>query len=361
LIRYLPGKPAYGVAVDFHGEREMEFQTTIIMSKAINILVVEDSDNDTQLLLDELRRSGYEPRHRRVETYDDMHKAIEKEKWDVVVSDYTMPQFSGSEALKLFDGFNLEIPFIFVSGTHGEDAAVRMMKAGADDYIVKGNLSRLVPAIEREMESARSRHARLRAEAVMQQFEAIVNSCEDAIYGINLDSAIISWNPAAEQIYGYREDEIIGRSITVLFPPHRRDELLGTVAQVRRGDLVGSYETERQHKDGKIISVYMTSSPIKNTRREVIGASVITRDITEQKQNDQDCLNLIADLTSALSHGKTLAGPLCICTACQRIQEAEGDWQPIEMYLANKFDTALSQGICPDCWDESGATGKARS
>lgn len=323
------------------------------MPKLINILVVEDSENDTQLLLAELRRHGYAPSHRRVETYDDLHAAFAKEKWDVVVSDYTMPQFSGSEALKLFNGFQLDIPFIFVSGTQGEDAAVRMMKAGADDYIVKGNLARLVPAIEREMDSARSHHARLRAEAVMQQFEAIVDSCEDAIYGKDLDSTIISWNPAAERIYGYRAEEIIGRSIAVLFPPHRRDELLGTMAQVRRGDLVGSYETERRRKDGTVISVYMTSSPIKNARQEVIGASVIARDITKQKQDDQDCLNLIADLTQALSRGKALAGPLCLCTCCQRIQEAEGDWLSIEMFLANKFDAPLTPGLCLDCSEES--------
>lgn len=322
------------------------------MSKAINVLVVEDSEDDTQLLMSELRRNGYKPKYRRVETSEDMNSAIQQHEWDVVVSDYTMPQFSGSEALKLFNGLKLQIPFIFVSGTYGEEAAVRMMKAGADDYIVKGNLSRLVPAIEREIESARSRHARVRAEATMQQFAAIIESSEDAIYGMDLDSSINSWNPAAERIYGYHAEEIIGRFIAVLFPQSRRDELLGTMAQVQRGDLVGSYDTERQRKDGQIISMHMTSSPIKNTEGKIIGASVIARDISKQKQDDQDCLNLIADLSRAMSQVKDTAALLSICSSCKRVHENRGDWLPIEVYLADKFDTTLTHCICPECPDK---------
>jgi len=325
------------------------------MSKVINVLVVEDSESDTQLLLAELRRNGYEARHRRVETSKDLQNAIEQNEWDVVVSDYTMPQFSGSEALKLVNDFKRDIPFIFVSGTHGEEAAVRMMKAGADDYIVKGNLSRLVPAIEREMTSARARHDRMRAEAITQQFAAIIESSEDAIYAKDLDSTITSWNPAAERIYGYRAKEIIGRSITVLFPGNQRDELLGTMAQVRRGDFVGSYDTERQRKDGRIISVHMTSSPIRNTGGKIIGASVITRDISKQKQDDQDCLNLIADLTRALGQTRLPGGLLPICSSCKRIRENQNGWLPIETYLANTSDATITHGICPECSDKFSA------
>jgi PAS domain S-box-containing protein len=328
------------------------------MSKAINILVVEDSENDTQLLVDELRRHGYEPRHRRVETSEGLHRAIEQREWDVVVSDYTMPQFSGSEALKLFNAFQLDIPFIFVSGTHGEEAAVRMMKAGADDYIVKGNLARLVPAIEREMESARSRHERLRAEAAMHQLAAIVESSEDAIYGMDLDSTITSWNPAAERIYGYAAREIIGRSVAVLFPSNRRDELLGTMAQVRRGDLVGSYDTERRRKDGQIITMHMTSSPIRNAAGKIIAASVIARDISKQKQDEQDCLDLITDLTNALKQAKPAPVTLGVCAECNQVRENKGDWQPVETYLETKLNATLTPDLCPDCSDPVSAAAK---
>ena len=150
-----------------------------------------------------------------------------------------------------------------VSGIYGEEEAVTMMKAGANDYIMKGRLSRLVPALERELESALNRHLQKRATGAMQFLAAIVESTEDAIYGKNLDSIIVSWNPAAERLFGYEAEEIIGHSIVTLFPPNRRDEMLDILASIRRGDTVGILDAERRHKSGRIIPVSVTVSPIR--------------------------------------------------------------------------------------------------
>jgi two-component system, cell cycle sensor histidine kinase and response regulator CckA len=331
------------------------------MAIPINVLVVEDSDDDTLLMMRELRQHGYEPLHRRVETAQDLRLAIEQRAWDVVVSDHNMPRFNGSEALEIFKGLKLNIPFIFVSGTHGEEAAVHMMKAGANDYIVKGQLSRLVPAIEREMESARSRRAQRRAEDAMHHLAAIVTSTEDAIYSVNLDGAIISWNFAAEKIYGYRADEIIGRSIAILFPSSRRDELLESMAQIRRGELVGICETERLRKDGRIISICLTISPIKNAGDKIIGTSVIARDISKQKQEEQDRLKLITELTAALRQVQTLTGLLPICASCKRIRDDDDNWMKIETYVARTSRAVFTHGICPECSEkfEAGAVKNA--
>jgi two-component system, cell cycle sensor histidine kinase and response regulator CckA len=319
------------------------------MSKSINVLVVEDSELDTQLLLQELRRNGYEPTHSRVDTAERMHLAFQQRNWDVVLSDFSMPRFSGGDALEMLVGSNLDIPFIFVSGTLGEEAAVRMMKAGASDYFIKGNLSRLVPAIEREMEAAQKRRDRSRAEAAMHHLAAIVDSSEDAIYSVNLDSLIISWNQSAQKIYGYRAEEIIGRSITVLFPLSRRDELLETLAHLRLGQLVEVYETERQRKDGLIIPISMTTSPIKNTSGKIIGASVIARDISRQRQNEEDQMKLIAELTVALRHVRSFAGSIPVCAYCKRIRDKQNQWLPVEEYIAGSSNTFFTHGICPEC------------
>jgi PAS domain S-box-containing protein len=330
----------------------LEFFKGLVMSKPINVLVVEDSENDTLLLMSELERNGYEPRHCRVETAEGMRSALHQSSWDVIVSDYTMPQFNGSEALKLYAGQSLDIPFIFVSGTHGEEAAVDMMKAGANDYIVKGNLSRFVSAIEREMESVRSRRAQIRAEAAMHHLAAIVESSEDAIYSVNLDGAIISWNPAAEKIYGYQAQEVMRRSIAALFPLTRRDELLETMSHLRRGELVGTYETERLRKDGRVIPIAMTTSSIKNAAGKIIGASVIARDISNQKQEEKDRMTLIAELTDALSRVQTLAGLLLMCTHCKRIRDDNDNWLHVETYIASKTGAMFTYGICPECWEK---------
>ena len=138
------------------------------MSQALRVLIVEDSEDDALLLVRALRRAGYDVVHERVDTAEDMMAALARQGWDIVVSDYSMPNFTGTGALALLKKSGLDIPFIFVSGTIGEDTAVAAMKAGAQDYIMKGNLTRLTPAIEREVGESRVRRERRRAEEQVQ-------------------------------------------------------------------------------------------------------------------------------------------------------------------------------------------------
>ncbi|MDP2209832.1 MAG: response regulator, partial [Bacteroidota bacterium] len=140
------------------------------MNKLLKVLIVEDSEDDVQLLLRELKKGGYKPTHKRVETATAMKKAL-KEHWDIIISDYKMPKFSGPDALRVLHASNLDIPFIIVSGSVGEDAAVETLKEGAHDFITKMNLARLVPAIEREIEEFKIRKAHKQAEEALQQSE----------------------------------------------------------------------------------------------------------------------------------------------------------------------------------------------
>ncbi len=139
------------------------------MTKPLRALVVEDSEDDTELLLRELRHGGYAPEHARVDTSEAMREALAKRAWDIVFSDFTMPQFNAFDALALLRSTGLDIPFIIVSGTIGEDRAVIAMKAGAHDYILKGNLKRLVPAVERELREAYVRQERRKAEETIHR------------------------------------------------------------------------------------------------------------------------------------------------------------------------------------------------
>ena len=134
------------------------------MSKPLRILVVEDSENDTLLLLHELRRGDYDPTFERVDTPAAMGAALERQSWDVVVADFSMPHFNALAALELLKKRELDLPFIIVSGTIGEELAVAAMKNGAKDYIMKGNLARLLPAVDRELLEAVERRERKRVE-----------------------------------------------------------------------------------------------------------------------------------------------------------------------------------------------------
>jgi two-component system cell cycle sensor histidine kinase/response regulator CckA len=139
------------------------------MKKPLRALIVEDSASDAELLLADLSRADYDVTYERVDTADAMKAALERDTWDVVLSDFSMPRFSGMAALAVLQETGRDLPFIVISGTIGEEAAVSALKAGAHDFLVKGRLARLMPAIEREMRDVADRRAHLQLEDQLRQ------------------------------------------------------------------------------------------------------------------------------------------------------------------------------------------------
>jgi two-component system cell cycle sensor histidine kinase/response regulator CckA len=146
------------------------------MTTPLRALVVEDSEDDTALLVRELRRGGYEVTFERIDSPAAMSKALAEKEWDIVICDYSMPHFSGTDALKILRAKDSEVPFIFLSGTIGEETAVAALKNGAQDYLMKDDLKRLLPAVQRELRETVQRRERKQLEAQvqrLQKFEAI--------------------------------------------------------------------------------------------------------------------------------------------------------------------------------------------
>ena len=139
------------------------------MAKAVRVLIVEDFEDDAALMLLELRRGGFDPVHTRVEDATALRAALRDDSWDIVICDHVLPQFDSFMALKIVREERLDLPFIVVSGTVGEEVAVEVMKSGANDYLLKDSLIRLVPAIERELEEAESRRQRRHVEDQLRQ------------------------------------------------------------------------------------------------------------------------------------------------------------------------------------------------
>src|SRR5438034_3087615 len=137
------------------------------MRVPLRVLIAEDSEDDARLLLRELQQAGYQPTYERVDTPAAMATALDRHAWDLVIGDYSMPAFSGPAALALLRARDPDTPFIFVSGTIGEDVAVEAMKAGAQDFLTKGNLRRLIPAIQRELRDTEVRRERRRAQTAL--------------------------------------------------------------------------------------------------------------------------------------------------------------------------------------------------
>src|SRR5437867_10804309 len=142
------------------------------MAEQLRILLVEDSPNDAELVLRELTRGGLDFQSRRVQTEAAFRRELDEFQPHLVISDFSMPQFSGPRALAIARESRADIPFIFISGTIGENVAVDMMKAGADDYVMKNNLARLLPALERELREAEVGRGRRLAEERLHESEA---------------------------------------------------------------------------------------------------------------------------------------------------------------------------------------------
>ena len=147
------------------------------MSKPLRVLIVDDYQDDAELLMRELRCGGYAPTFERVETASAMKMMLENHAWDIVLADHSMPHFSAIGALTQLQLSGLDLPFIIVSGSIGEGNAVACMKAGAHDYVMKDDLARLVPAIEREMIEAKERRkCNLAVEALRKNRTSLANA-----------------------------------------------------------------------------------------------------------------------------------------------------------------------------------------
>ena len=188
------------------------------MDKPLRVLLIEDSEDDAVLILRELRKAGYTPVSERVETEYTMRSALSSQKWDIILSDYNMPEFCAAEALSVYRECGIEVPFIIVSGAVGEEKAVQLMKEGAHDYVMKDNLKRLVPAIERELKESEDRKSRKIAEDSYRKSDFIVNASRDMMALINRSGIFETVNSSFCKIFGKeRQQEIVGHSVSEMW------------------------------------------------------------------------------------------------------------------------------------------------
>jgi PAS domain S-box-containing protein len=268
------------------------------------VLLVEDSENDAMLLLRELRRGGYKPLSQRVCTPEDMKEALRAadatdEPFQVVISDYYMPRFSAPDALRLLRDLGYDLPFIVVSGKIGEDAAVGIMKAGADDYLSKESMSRLCPAIERELREAEVRRDRERAEKELVRSEDRFRHLVEQIPAVTyvqepIDSvtpkAITYMSPQYEAMLGYPpEKEMLDEEhwLRVLHPDDRERVL----AEELRTDETGEpYRIEYRQiaSDGRVVWVRDEATLIKDEEGNSLYWLGVQYDITEQKRTEEE-------------------------------------------------------------------------
>jgi len=226
------------------------------------------------------------------------------------------------------------------------------MKAGAHDFIVKDNLARLAPAIERELREAQIRAQRAADLEKLFYLAAIVDSTGEAIISQNMDGIITTWNTGARQLFGYTEAEAVGRSVFMIMPESLRPTRLEIFEKLRNGEPIPPFETKRVRKDGVEVDVYLAISPIKDAEGNLMGASAIAYDITERKKLEDERTKMIEQLNETLSKVRTLSGLLPICANCKKIRDDKGYWQKLETFVHEHSNAEFSHSICPECMEK---------
>jgi PAS domain S-box-containing protein len=260
--------------------------------------------------------------------------SIRQRRPDLVLTDVMMPGMDGLELLRQIraDASTRDIPVILLSARAGEESRVEGFDAGADDYLIKPFSAReLIARVKANLQLAKERSKSIAAirdsEQRLRWFGSIVESSEDAVVSKNLDGIIRSWNSGAERVFGYSAKEAVGQPITLVIPEDRQSEERDILTRIRRGQRIEHFETVRRRKDGSLIVVSLTVSPVKDGEGKIVGASKIARDITEQKRNQE----LITTLAREAEHrSKNLLANVQATVHLSRADTTEGLKEAIE-------------------------------
>jgi PAS domain S-box-containing protein len=264
------------------------------MKTPLRVLIVEDSEFDAQVIVSLLRKGGYDVAFQRVEDAESMRRALEADSWQLILADYNLPTFNAPAALDVLKSTGLDLPFLIVSGGIGEDIAVACMKAGAHDYLMKGNLHRLAPAVERELREAANRANQREARRAFIESELryrlLWETCPDAVLLMDPRGTIEFANPAVRELFGFSPEELIGRPLSVLQPeklaPAHRLEIQRYLESGLKAVLWRGTETAGLRRDGVEVPIEVSlSDMLLNGQRRIVG---FIRDVTERKRAERE-------------------------------------------------------------------------
>ena len=263
------------------------------MTTPLRLLIAEDSETDAKLVLAELRRGGWTIEHVRVEDPVAMRAELARAPWDLIVSDWTMPHFSGAEALAALHESGLDIPFIIVTGTIGEENAVEAMRTGAHDFVLKDRLARLTPAVRRELAERKvresRRHAQLALRASEERYRRIVETTSQGVWITDAAGRTTFLNGRMTRMLGVGPADVVGRPIDAFLPEADRAAHAPWLARSRPGS--DAAELDLLRADGTVLAARMETTPILDDEGRFEGVLAMVTDVTERKRT-QEALRL---------------------------------------------------------------------
>jgi two-component system, cell cycle sensor histidine kinase and response regulator CckA len=304
------------------------------MTERISILLLEDNQSDALLIQGTLESGGLRPVFQHVESGQKFEKALRDSTPDLIISDFSIPGYSGKRALEAAQSLSPDVPFIFYSGTIGEEAAIEALKCGATDYVLKDKPKRLIAAIQRALrESAQRRQQREAAAQIAAQAQ-LLNLATDAIIVRDLEDRIEFWNQGAERLYGFTRAEILGRKSTEFIPPASQEVFnLAKRLTVEQGH----WEGEKEHvtKDGNQVIVMSRWTLVRNQSGEPERILAINTDITEKKRLEKQFLRAqrlesVGTLASGIAHDlNNILAPILM--ACEFLKDVQPTREAAEM------------------------------
>jgi PAS domain S-box-containing protein len=270
--------------------------------KQVRVLYIEDNEDDALLTLRELEKNSFQVAYYRVENAGQMKEALSGGEWDIIFADYTVPGFGALPALKILRDSGFDIPFIIITGTIDEETAVSAMKGGADDYIMKDRLGRLVPSVERSLAEFATRREHKRAQkeagAANAKLAAIVEMIPDIFSIIDLNGRIQMVNSSFDKFTGKKRSYLVGRSFLESFPLDDAVQFSMDEAQAFSPKTVLRTESVIR-KNRKEYYFDTMSVPLPDTGGEITGIVSISRDNTEKKNIELELQNRISQLQKA--------------------------------------------------------------
>jgi PAS domain S-box-containing protein len=256
------------------------------MTTAVRILYLEDSIQDLELTLATLEQSGIDCSVRHVETRETFASALADESYDVILSDFRLPDFDGLSALRMVRASGRLVPFILVSGTIGEEAAIEALTAGATDYVLKHRLSRLPACVQRALSEMADRRERMLAERALKESEeryrSLIETIKDWVWASDLDGRILFSNQAAERITGFRPSELVGRNVLEFLDPSETDGREPSWFGPAEDSGTDSRPIRWRHRDGTVRHLETSAVPTLNAAGVRDGYRGVARDVTER-------------------------------------------------------------------------------
>lgn len=320
------------------------------METPIKVLLVEDSEDDALLILRELEQGGYSPLSERIDSAQSMKELLHQKAWDIIISDFSMPRFSGFDALRILQETGFDLPFILVTGAISEEEAVKVMKAGAHDCIMKQNFARLVPAVTRELREAKIRHERrLALEALRQSenlYRAIFENTGTATIIFDETMTVMLINREGETLSGYSKGETEGRKKWTEFIAREDLAQMQEYHALRGKDpslVPAQYEFHFIDRAGTVKNIFVTVAIIPGTKKRV--ASLL--DITERKAAEkglQDSERRYRELYEGSRDGYIMADME------GRIIESNSTFRGMLGYTEEELRQKIYSDLTPDFW-----------